>query len=164
MKPEKTNAMRMLDKQKVPYEVLIYQTDDGEIDGISVASKIGKAPEYVYKTLVAQGSGSKGYYVFVIPVQCELDLKKAAKTTKEKKIELIAVKDLLQVTGYIRGGCSPVGMKKRYPVFIDQQANELDQIIISAGKVGLQMEVNTSKLIQVTDGSLSELCKETEDM
>ena len=159
MKHEKTNAMRMLDKQKVSYDILTYPIDDGEIDGLSVAHKIGKSPEFVYKTLVAQGSNSKGYYVFVIPVQCELDLKKAAKTAKEKKIELIAVKDLLEVTGYIRGGCSPIGMKKRYPVFIDELAKDIDKIIISAGKVGFQMEITTSQLVKVTGATLSQLCK-----
>lgn len=160
MKLEKTNAMRILDKQKVSYEMLTYQTDDGEIDGVSVARKIGKSSEFVYKTLVAQGSNTKGYFVFVIPVESELDLKKAAKSAKEKKIELIPVKELLQVTGYIRGGCSPVGMKKRYPVFIDQQAQNLDKLIISAGKIGVQMEVETSSLVKVTGATLSELCKE----
>ena len=159
MKQEKTNAMRMLDKQKVSYDILTYPIDDGEIDGLSVAHKIEKSPEFVYKTLVAQGSNSKGYYVFVIPVQCELDLKKAAKTAKEKKIELIAVKDLLEVTGYIRGGCSPIGMKKRYPVFIDEHAQDIDKIIISAGKIGFQMEITTSQLVKVTGATLSQLCK-----
>lgn len=159
MKQEKTNAMRMLDKQKVSYDMLTYSVDDGDIDGLSVARKVGKSPELVYKTLVAQGSNSKGYYVFVIPVQCELDLKKAAKSAKEKKIELIAVKDLLEVTGYIRGGCSPIGMKKRYPVFIDEQAKDIDKIVISAGKVGFQMEITTSQLVEVTDATLSQLCK-----
>lgn len=159
MKQEKTNAMRMLDKQKVTYDMLTYPVNDGEIDGLSVACKIGKPPEFVYKTLVAQGTNSKGYYVFVIPVQCELDLKKAAKSAKEKKIELIAVKDLLEVTGYIRGGCSPIGMKKRYPVFIEEQAKDIDKIIISAGKVGFQMELTTNQLVEVTGASLAQLCK-----
>lgn len=159
MKQEKTNAMRMLDKQKVSYNMLTYPVDDGEIDGLSVARKISKPPEFVYKTLVAQGTNSKGYYVFVIPVQSELDLKKAAKSAKEKKIELIAVKDLLEVTGYIRGGCSPIGMKKRYPVFIEEQAKDVDKIIISAGKVGFQMELMTNQLVEVTGASLAQLCK-----
>ncbi|WIV17617.1 Cys-tRNA(Pro) deacylase [Paenibacillus polygoni] len=159
MKQEKTNAMRMLDKQKVSYDMLTYSVDDGDIDGLSVARKVGRSPELVYKTLVAQGSNTKGYFVFVIPVQCELDLKKAAKGAKEKKIELIAVKDLLEVTGYIRGGCSPIGMKKRYPVFIDEQAKDLDKMIISAGKVGFQLEIETNQLVKVTDATLAPLCK-----
>lgn len=159
MKQEKTNAMRMLDKQKVSYDMLTYSVDDGDIDGLSVARKVGRSPELVYKTLVAQGSNTKGYFVFVIPVQCELDLKKAAKGAKEKKIELIAVKDLLEVTGYIRGGCSPIGMKKRYPVFIDEQAKDLDKMIISAGKVGFQLEIETNQLVEVTDATLAPLCK-----
>ncbi|WP_160031745.1 Cys-tRNA(Pro) deacylase [Paenibacillus sp. An7] len=159
MKQEKTNAMRMLDKQKISYDMLTYSVDDGDIDGLSVARKVGRSPEHVYKTLVAQGSNTKGYFVFVIPVQCELDLKKAAKGAKEKKIELIAVKDLLEVTGYIRGGCSPIGMKKRYPVFIDEQAKDLEKMIISAGKVGFQLEIATNQLVEVTDATLAPLCK-----
>jgi Cys-tRNA(Pro)/Cys-tRNA(Cys) deacylase len=112
----------------------------------------------VYKTLVTQGA-SKQYYVFVIPVEAELDLKKAAKAAGEKKVEMIAVKDLLKVTGYVRGGCSPIGMKKLYPTFIDQVAEELETIIVSGGKIGFQIEMRVGDLLRITKGRLADLTK-----
>ncbi|MDU4830817.1 MAG: Cys-tRNA(Pro) deacylase, partial [Clostridium perfringens] len=130
----KTNAMRILDSKKVSYEMLSYESEDGKIDGISVAHKIGVDEKNVFKTLVAQGT-SKELYVFVIPVAEELDLKNAAKIAGEKKVEMIAVKDIMKYTGYIRGGCSPIGMKKNYKTFIHESAEDLDFIIFSAGKI-----------------------------
>ncbi|MGU8289558.1 aminoacyl-tRNA deacylase, partial [Clostridium perfringens] len=117
----KTNAMRILDSKKVSYEMLSYESEDGKIDGISVAHKIGVDEKNVFKTLVAQGT-SKELYVFVIPVAEELDLKNAAKIAGEKKVEMIAVKDIMKYTGYIRGGCSPIGLKRDYRTFIHESA------------------------------------------
>ncbi|WP_153125527.1 Cys-tRNA(Pro) deacylase [Peribacillus tepidiphilus] len=154
----KTNAMRILDSEKIPYEMMTYSPDDGKIDGVSVAQKIGREAGIVYKTLVAQGA-SKSYYVFVIPVEAELDLKKAAKAAGEKKIEMIPVKDIQKVTGYIRGGCSPVGMKKQFPTFIDEAARSLDTIIVSGGKIGVQIELKVEDLVKATGAELMELTK-----
>lgn len=156
----KTNAMRILDKNKINYEVITYEVSDGKIDGISVAEKIGKALSDVYKTLVAQGN-SKDIYVFVIPVKEELDLKKAAKVAGEKKVELIAVKDILKYTGYIRGGCSPVGMKKHYKTFINNTAKELDMVVVSGGKIGVQIEINVEDLLKATEGELQDIIKDS---
>ncbi|MEH7123355.1 Cys-tRNA(Pro) deacylase [Bacillus sp. JJ1773] len=155
----KTNAMRILDSKKVKYELITYDNQDGKIDGVSVAQKINREPREVYKTLVAHGT-SKQIYVFIIPVEAELDLKKAAKAAGEKKIEMIAVKDIQTLTGYIRGGCSPVGMKKQYPSFIDIQASELQSIIVSGGKIGIQIEVRMEDLIQVIQAQLKDICKD----
>lgn len=155
---EKTNAMRILDGKKIAYNFYTYDSKDGKIDGISVAQKIGKDPELVYKTLVVHG-GTKNIYVLIIPVADELDLKKAAKVTEEKKIEMISVKDILQITGYIRGGCSPVGMKKLYPTYIDETAAQLSNIVVSAGKIGMQIELSSADLLQVVDGKLADLRK-----
>lgn len=155
---EKTNAMRILDGKKIAYNSYTYDSKDGKIDGISVAQKIGKDPEVVYKTLVVHG-GTKNIYVLIIPVADELDLKKAAKVTEEKKIEMISVKDILQITGYIRGGCSPVGMKKLYPTYIDETAAQLSNIVVSAGKIGMQIELSAADLLQVVDGKLADLRK-----
>ncbi|MBG9549188.1 Cys-tRNA(Pro) deacylase [Cytobacillus firmus] len=154
----KTNAMRMLDAQKVVYELITYESQDGKVDGVSVAEKIGKNPEAVYKTLVAQG-GSKQIFVFIVPVTEELDLKKAAKAAGEKKVEMIPVKDIQKLTGYIRGGCSPVGMKKLYPSFIDAKSEELDLIIVSGGKIGMQMELKVDDLQKAIGAKLADLIK-----
>ena len=147
MSKVKTNAMRILDGKKISYQLLTYEVDD-RIDGVSVASKIQRDVKEVFKTLVTRGS-SKGIYVFVIPVAQELDLKKAAKVVKEKKIEMISVNEINNLTGYIRGGCSPVGMKKLYPTIIDQSALYLDTFIVSGGKIGLQIEINPKELEKV---------------
>ncbi|MGG0719016.1 Cys-tRNA(Pro) deacylase [Robertmurraya massiliosenegalensis] len=158
MKVSKTNAMRILDKKKIGYELLVYENKDGKIDGLSVAEKIGKDPARVFKTLVAQGT-SKELYVFIIPVADELDLKKGAKAAGEKKIEMIPVKDIQKWTGYIRGGCSPVGMKKAYPTFIHDSAHELERILVSGGKIGLQIELNVTDLQKTTDAKIVDLIK-----
>ncbi|NRR02843.1 Cys-tRNA(Pro) deacylase [Brevibacillus sp. RS1.1] len=156
MKQGKTNAMRILDKEKIAYTMLTYATDDGKIDGIAVAKKIGREESVVYKTLISQGT-SKSYYVFVIPVEAELDLKKAAKAVGEKKIEMIPVKEITKVSGYIRGGCSPVGMKKLFPTVIDQRAQSLETIIVSGGNIGVQIEMSVEGLLQATKGSLADV-------
>ena len=154
----KTNAMRILDTGNIHYGMLAYDNKDGKIDGLSVAQKVDRNVEQVYKTLVTQGS-SKGIYVFVIPVVEELDLKKAAKVAKEKKVDMIAVKDIQKWTGYIRGGCSPIGMKKLYPTFIDQHAEKLEKMIVSGGKIGIQIEINPHDLIQVIQGEFAFIIK-----
>ncbi len=158
MKKTKTNAMRILDKEKIDYENMSYSTEDGKIDGVSVAHKIGREPGIVYKTLVAQGSG-KEYYVFVIPVEAELDLKKAAKAVDEKKVEMLPVKELLAVTGYVRGGCSPVGMKKLLPTIIEEAAKAQETIIVSGGKIGLQIDLSPRDLENVTKAKYAAITK-----
>ena len=150
--------MRILDSKKVSYEMLSYESEDGKIDGISVAHKIGVDEKNVFKTLVAQGT-SKELYVFVIPVAEELDLKNAAKIAGEKKVEMIAVKDIMKYTGYIRGGCSPIGMKKNYKTFIHESAEDLDFIIFSAGKIGHQIKMNPKDLVSVVEGKFAFLIK-----
>lgn len=154
----KTNAMRILDSKKVNYEIITYESNDGKIDGISVANKIGIDEAHVFKTLVAQGT-SKKLYVFVIPVAEELNLKEAAITSGEKKIEMIHVKDIMKYTGYIRGGCSPIGQKKDYKTFIHESAENLDFIIISGGKIGYQIKINPNDLINVVSGSFEYIIK-----
>ena len=136
----KTNAMRLLDAAGISYTSHTYDASDGSIDGVSVAQKLGEEPERVFKTLVTVGA-SRNYYVFVLPVENGLDLKKAARTVKEKSIEMIPVKDINKVTGYIRGGCSPIGMKKQYPTVVDETAILFDTIIFSGGKIGFQIEM-----------------------
>ncbi|WP_455661796.1 Cys-tRNA(Pro) deacylase [Pradoshia sp.] len=155
----KTNALRILEQKKVPYELLQYSPEDGKIDGISVAEKIGEDFRYVFKTLVTI-SASKNVYIFVIPVASELDLKRAARVAGEKKVDLLPVAELQKYTGYIRGGCSPVGMKKQYSTFFEKQAQELGVIIVSAGKIGLQMKVAIADLLSVTNGQLASVIHE----
>ncbi|GAA0122974.1 MAG: Cys-tRNA(Pro) deacylase [Clostridium argentinense] len=154
----KTNAMRILDQKNIEYEIITYDNKDGKIDGISVAGKIGKDVSVVYKTLVTQGN-SKEIYVFVIPVKEELDLKKAAKAAGEKKVEMIAVNDILKLTGYIRGGCSPVGMKKSYKTFIDATAKDIEKIVVSGGKIGMQIEIFPKELLSVIRGEFQDIIK-----
>lgn len=154
----KTNAMRILDTQKVAYEILTYDANDGKIDGVAVAGKIGKDPSQVYKTLVAVGA-SKSLYVFVIPVEAELDLKKAAKEAGEKNVEMLPVKDIQKFTGYIRGGCSPIGMKKNYPTILDASAQDLETLIVSAGKIGFQVELAPEELVKAAAGKYAPIIK-----
>lgn len=151
----KTNAMRILEKNKVPYVMHSYPPGDA-VDGVSVAAKTGWPVELVYKTLVTKGK-SGGYFVFVIPVAEELDLKKAARAVGEKAVEMIHVKDINKVTGYIRGGCSPVGMKKQYPTVIDASAAPLDRFLVSAGKIGFQVELKPTDLTDLIGGSFGDL-------
>lgn len=142
----KTNVMRILDKAGISYSTYTYDASDGLIDGISVAEKMGKPVEQVYKTLVTQGA-SREYYVFVIPVAEELNLKAAARSVSEKGVDMIKVTDINKITGYIRGGCSPIGMKKEYKTVLDSSCKELDTFIISAGKIGHQIELSPYDLI-----------------
>ncbi|KUO49865.1 MAG: aminoacyl-tRNA deacylase [Desulfitibacter sp. BRH_c19] len=144
----KTNAMRILDKAGISYNTYSYNHSDGLIDGITVAKKIGRPVDQVYKTLVAQGT-SRDYYVFIIPVSNELDLKAAARAVGEKAVNMIKIADINKVTGYIRGGCSPIGMKKEYRTVIDNSCHMLETIIISAGKVGYQIELTPNDLIKL---------------
>lgn len=155
-KAPKTNAARLLDKESIPYEIIHYETEDGLVDGISVAAKIGYPDEMVFKTLVAVGS-SKQHYVFVIPVADELNLKAAAKTTGEKKVEMAPVRDIQSLTGYIKGGCSPIGMKKPFPTFIELKAQQQSEVIVSAGKIGMQLKIKPADLLAITDGQYAEL-------
>ncbi|BCI60002.1 Cys-tRNA(Pro)/Cys-tRNA(Cys) deacylase [Solibaculum mannosilyticum] len=150
--------MRMLDRAKIPYTQHSYDVSDGLIDGVSVAHKTGQNPDQVFKTLVTS-SGSQ-LYVFVVPVAKELDLKKAAREAGEKRVEMIHVKDILKFTGYIRGGCSPIGMKKLYPTLIDQSAQMFDTILVSGGQKGLQIEVSPLDLAQLIDAKFAELTVE----
>lgn len=151
----KTNAMRILDTAKIPYCMYTYESD-GAIDGVSVAEKIGKSAELVYKTLVTQAQ-SREYCVFVLPVAAELDLKAAARAVGEKSVEMIKVADINKITGYVRGGCSPIGMKKDYKTVIDDSCLALNTFIISAGKIGLQIELQPRDLIELIHCSVQSM-------
>ena len=147
----KTNVMRILDSNKIDYSMFSYNVKNGEhVDGVEVAHQIGKDEKEVYKTLVAQGN-SKNIYVYVIPVNESLDLKKAAFVAKEKNMSMININDINKFTGYIRGGCSPIGMKKQYKTFINESAKELNNIIVSAGKIGYQVQINPHDLEKITN-------------
>ena len=143
----KTNAMRLIEQAKIPYRTSEYAYDENDLNGMHAAEAIGMPPEQVFKTLVARGE-KNGILVFCVPVCCSLDLKKAAKAAADKKVEMIPMKDLLSLTGYIRGGCSPVGMKKTYPTFIDETAELFDEIAVSAGLRGQQIILAPQDLIQ----------------
>lgn len=155
----KTNAVRLLDLKKVDYILHEYDAPDGFLDGVSVAKATGVDPERVFKTLVAQGA-SREFYVCVIPVAHELDLKKAAKHFGEKKLEMIPAREITKVTGYIKGGCSPVGMKKQFRTAIDESAKTFERIVVSAGKVGLQMDLPLTSLMEAASADLAELVTE----
>ena len=154
-KEEKTNVMRVLEQKGVAYTPHTYPTD-GSIDGASVAAYLGQDPEHVFKTLVARGA-SGGYYVFDIPVEDTLDLKKAATAVGEKSIAMIHQKELLPLTGYIHGGCSPVGMRKQFPTVFHETAEILDSICVSAGKIGYQVEVAPADLIALVGAKTADL-------
>lgn len=154
-KEEKTNVMRVLEQKGVAYTPHTYPTD-GSIDGASVAAYLGQDPEHVFKTLVARGA-SGGYYVFDIPVEDTLDLKKAAKAVGEKSIAMIHQKELLPLTGYIHGGCSPVGMRKQFPTVFHETAEILDSICVSAGKIGYQVEVDPADLMALVGAKTADL-------
>lgn len=142
----KTNALRLMDGAGIPYRAVEYDYDENDLGGQHVAVVTGMNPDQVFKTLVARGE-KRGVMVFCIPVSATLDLKKAAKAAGDKKVEMIHMKELLGLTGYIRGGCSPVGMKKKYPTFIDETVELFDEIAVSAGQRGLQMVLSPEKLI-----------------
>lgn len=156
----KTNAVRLLDLKKVDYILREYEAPDGFLDGVSVARATGVEPERVFKTLVAQGASGE-HYVCVIPVEKELDLKKAAKHFGEKKLEMIHAKDITKVTGYMKGGCSPVGMKKQFRTAVDESARRFERIVVSAGKVGLQMDLPLESLLEAASAELAVLAAET---
>lgn len=151
----KTNVMRLLDQKKIPYTTHDYSDTDA-LSGTEVASILHQDPLQVFKTLVAVGA-SKKYYVFMIPVCKDLQLKKAAQTAGEKKIEMLKAKELLPLTGYIHGGCSPIGMKKSFPTFIDQQALAFPTIIFSGGKIGHQVELSLESLKQILPFGVADL-------
>jgi len=157
-KETKTNAMRILDSNKINYKIHSYENKDNKIDGVAVAHKIGKDVDSVFKTLVTQGH-SKEFYVFVIPVAEELDMKKASKIAGEKNIDMIHVKDINTITGYIRGGCSPLGMKKVFKTFIQEEALLFDTVIFSGGKIGSQIEMNPNELEKVIKCSFEDVIK-----
>ncbi|MCG7418998.1 Cys-tRNA(Pro) deacylase [Macrococcoides goetzii] len=157
-KKVKTNALRKLDQKKISYETFTYSIEEDQVDGITVANKIGQPVEEVYKTLVLQGKNN--YYVAVIPVEATLNIKAVSKVVGEKKLEMLAVKNLEKTTGYIRGGCSPVGMKKQFPTVIDASAQTHEKIIVSAGQIGIQMKVNVDELIQLINAKVSRITDE----
>lgn len=159
MAEQKTNVMRILEQKKVPYTAHSYAHEDGAVDGATVAERIGKQPEQVFKTLVTVGA-SKNHYVFVVPVQKELDLKKAAKAVGEKSIAMIHQKELLPLTGYVHGGCSPVGMKKQFRTTIDISCETQETMLVSAGKIGQQIEVKPSDLLNLVRGTTADIVTE----
>lgn len=157
---DKTNVMRVLDGKKISYESHTYEPDP-TMSGEQIAGILGEDPAHVFKTLVTQGK-SGGYYVFVVPVQSELDLKKAAKAAGEKAVNMIKQKELLPLTGYVHGGCSPIGMKKQFPTFIHETAKQYDKIFVSAGKVGFQIELSPQDLLSVIRCEFADIIVEKE--
>ena len=157
-KESKTNAMRILDKNKIDYGIYTYECDEFT-DGISVSEKIGRPPEKCFKTLVTEGK-SKNYFVFVLPVAEELDLKKAAASVGEKSVEMIQVKDINKVTGYIRGGCTPIGMKKPFQTVVDKSAAGFEKIIVSGGRIGSQIGIKPGDLIRTVNGTFEDIVKD----
>lgn len=159
-KDNKTNAMRILDKNKINYRVNTYECDEFK-DGISIADMLGQPYESTFKTLVTVGK-SREYYVFVIPIAEELDMKKAAKAVNEKSVEMIHVKDINNVTGYIRGGCTPIGMKKNYTTIIHESIESFDEIIVSGGKIGTQIMLSPEDLIETTGAVIRDIIMKRE--
>ncbi len=157
-KETKTNAMRILDQNHISYQIHTYDVSDDMIDGVSVAKKCGEDPEQVFKTLVTVGN-DKNYYVFVIPVAEKLDLKECAKAVGVKNVEMIPQKELLGLTGYIHGGCSPIGMKKKFETVFDETIVLFDEILVSGGRVGTQVEVSVGDLIRITDGKVKAITR-----
>ncbi|MBE6972416.1 MAG: Cys-tRNA(Pro) deacylase [Ruminococcaceae bacterium] len=159
-KEEKTNVMRILEQKGIAYTARTYEHEEGvAVDGVTVARSLGQDPECVFKTLVARGA-SKNIYVFVIPVADSLDLKKAARAVGEKAIEMVQVKEINALTGYVRGGCSPVGMKKEYTTTFHETAEVVDTIMVSAGKIGYQVELTPADLIGLVGGQMADVTVE----
>ena len=156
-KEVKTNAMRILDRNKVSYEILQYECDEF-IDGLHTAEKTGAPVEQSFKTLVMQGKTGE-YYVFVIPIAEEVDLKEAAKAVCEKSVEMIHVKDITKITGYVRGGCSPLGMKKQFQTVIHESAKNYPEIYISGGRIGTSIKVNPEDLMRVVKGTYADIIR-----
>ena len=159
MKINKTNAMRQLDAAKIKYEICSYEVDENDLSGTHIADEIGLPYEAVFKTIVTKGDKT-GYTVFCIPCHKEIDLKRAAQVTGNKKIEPLHVKDLLGITGYIRGGCSPVGMKKKFPTYFDASAGDLDKLTVSAGVRGMQLLLCAEDIIKFTNAKLENITAE----
>ena len=159
VKEEKTNVMRTLEQKKIPYTAYTYPTEGGAMDGVSVAAYLGVDPEEVFKTLVAKGASGQ-YYVFDIPVAESLDLKKGAKAVGEKSIAMLPQKELLPLTGYVHGGCSPVGMKKPFPTVFHETAEILDRIMVSAGKIGFQIQCRPEELIALVGATTADVTVE----
>jgi Cys-tRNA(Pro)/Cys-tRNA(Cys) deacylase len=155
-KHRKTNAIRIVEAAGIACDISTYDTRDGKISAADVAKKLGKDPAEFFKTLVCRGG--KNIYVFCLPGNEELDLKKAAREAGEKKIELVDLKELLPLTGYVRGGCSPIGMKKAYPLFIDRRAEEMPRLIVSGGEPGIQLCLAPQDLVRITGASPARLC------
>lgn len=158
-KEVKTNAMRILDKNKIPYKLNLYECTEF-IDGTHIADQLGQDYATTFKTLVMVGK-SRQYYVFAIPIDKEVDMKKAARVVGEKNLEMVPVKEINQVTGYIRGGCTPIGMKKAYPTVIHESAENLDEIIISGGRLGTQIFLAPEDLKRVTGGKYADVIVES---
>lgn len=152
----KTNAARLLDTLKLPYELIEYEVDEEHLDAIHVAQTCGQNVDQVFKTLVANGD-KNGINVFCIPGAYDLDLKKAAAISGNKSVEMVKVKDLFALTGYIRGGCSPLGMKKKYPVFVDETAQLHETLFVSGGLRGLQIKIAPDNLVIATDATFADL-------
>ena len=157
MKINKTNVARLLDKAKVTYELIPYEVDENDLSAIHVAASLGEDIECVFKTLVLHGEKS-GYFVCVIPGEHEVDLKMAAKASGNKKCDLIPMKELLPLTGYIRGGCSPIGMKKHFPTYLHNTAPTFEHIYVSAGQRGLQVKLSPTDLIREAQAEVADLC------
>ena len=152
-KTPKTNAMRMLDIAKIPYEIIEYKVDENDLSGTHIADQVGLSYEMVFKTIVTKGDKT-GYCVFCLPCHKEIDFKAAARASGNKSVEPLHVKDLLGVTGYIRGGCSPVGMKKKFPTYFDSSAASLDKLTVSAGMRGAQLLVKADAILSYTEAML----------
>ena len=152
----KTHAMRILDKNRIPYQVNTYECEEF-IDGIHIADMLGQSYDQSFKTLVTVGKSGE-HYVFAIPIDRELDLKKAARAVGEKSVEMIHVKDINQITGYIRGGCTPIGMKKNYVTVLHSSIRTLNEVIISGGRIGSQIQMKPDDLIRVTNARVEDIC------
>lgn len=159
-KEVKTNVMRILDRNKVPYEILNYECDEF-IDGLHTAQATGAPVKQSFKTLVAKGK-SGGYYVFVIPIAEEVDLKAAARSVGEKSVEMIHVKDITAITGYVRGGCSPLGMKKQFPTVIHESAEAYPEIYVSGGRIGTSIKVEPQALAKVARAKFDDIIRKAE--
>ena len=153
---QKTNVMRLLDGAHLPYQVHFYNAPDGALSGVEVAQQLSQDPDHVFKTLVTIGASGK-HYVFMIPVAEELSLKKAASAAGEKSIVMLKSKDLLPLTGYVHGGCSPIGMKKSFPTFVDETAQLFDTILFSGGKIGTQVEMSPEALAEIVSYRMADL-------
>lgn len=158
MRDEKTNVMRLLEQQKIPYTPYGYPCPHGAVDGVTVAGLLGVPPERVFKTLVARGASGR-YCVFVVPVSGELDLKAAARAVGEKSVEMIRQAELQPLTGYVHGGCSPIGMKKMFLTIVDDSAQSLSALVVSGGRIGAQVELTPGDLCTLTNGTFAPIRK-----